>query len=106
VLVDALREKANAANVVLKLGSEGLLVHSRNHGHSEVVTDQLPALNLAPKDVAGAGDCLLVAVSLALASGAHIWLSSYLGALAAACQVGRIGNNPINTSDLEAEISA
>ena len=106
VLVDSLREKAQADNVILKLGGEGLLVHSRKSVGSEVITDQLPALNLAPKDVAGAGDSLLVAASLALASGASIWLASYLGALAAACQVGRIGNTPLTSADIEAELAA
>lgn len=106
VLVDALRERAKAENVILKLGGEGLLVHSLRAAGSEVITDQLPALNRAPKDVAGAGDSLLVAASLALVSGANIWLASYLGALAAACQVGRIGNTPISSADIEAELAA
>lgn len=106
VLVDALRERSQAENVVLKLGGEGLLVHSLKTAGSEVITDQLPALNRAPKDVAGAGDSLLVAASLALASGASIWQASYLGALAAACQVGRIGNTPLTSADIEAELAA
>lgn len=105
VLVDLLREKASAKHVILKLGSEGLLVHSRGDAGSNVVTDQLPALNHAPKDPAGAGDSLLVAASLALAGGADIWRASYVGALAAACQVGRIGNTPIRFQDIESELA-
>jgi bifunctional ADP-heptose synthase (sugar kinase/adenylyltransferase) len=81
-------------------------VHTLRSADSEVITDQLPALNRAPKDVAGAGDSLLVAASLALVSGASIWLASYLGALAAACQVGRIGNTPLTSADIEAELGA
>lgn len=106
VLVDALRARAQAENVILKLGGEGLLVHSLKTAGSEVITDQLPALNRAPKDVAGAGDSLLAAASLALASGASVWLASYLGALAAACQVGRIGNTPLTSADITAELAA
>ena len=106
VLVDTLREKTGAKNIILKLGSEGLLIHARQNNETELLTDQLPALNSAPKDVAGAGDSLLMASSLALAAGANIWVASYLGALAAACQVSRIGNTPLTFKDIQAELSA
>ena len=33
--------------------------------------------------------------SLALASHANIWQSAYIGSLAAACQVSRLGNIPL-----------
>ena len=57
-----------------------------------------------PKDVAGAGDSFFTCASMALCVGADIWRSSYLGALAAALQVSRVGNTPLTTSDLMAEI--
>ena len=53
VVVQAIRDKARAAHVVITLGAEGLLVHSETREASEGVTDQLPAFNRAPKDVAG-----------------------------------------------------
>jgi hypothetical protein len=40
-----------------------------------------------------------------MAVGADIWKSSYLGSLAAACQVGRIGNIPLAPKDIKAEIN-
>ena len=41
---------------------------------------------------------------MALRVGADIWQSSYLGALAAALQVSRLGNIPLTVADLVAEI--
>ncbi len=61
-------------------------------------------MNTAPKDVAGAGDSLLTCTAMALAVGANIWQSLYLGSLAAACQVGRLGNIPLTPEELRAEI--
>ena len=93
---------ANAENVVITLGAEGLLVHSRNDGETQ--TDRLPAFNAAPKDVAGAGDSLFTAMSLGLCAGIDIWKCVYLGALAAACQVGRVGNAPLSLDDIVTEL--
>jgi bifunctional ADP-heptose synthase (sugar kinase/adenylyltransferase) len=42
----------------------------------------------------------LIAGALALASGGNIWEAAYLGSLAAAVQVGRVGNTPIRTKEL------
>jgi len=105
-IAEALRDKARATHVVITMGSEGLLVHSKTLEAMEGLTDRLPAFNRAPKDVAGAGDSFLVSASLALAVGTDIWQSAYLGSIAAACQIGRIGNTPLTTTDLLAEIDA
>jgi sugar/nucleoside kinase (ribokinase family) len=104
VLAEALRERSLAKNVVLTLGPEGVLVHADIAKPGAWLTDQLPAINRTPKDVAGAGDSFFIATSLALAAGADIWQSVYLGSLAAACQVGRIGNLPLSVEEIEAEI--
>ena len=45
-------------------------------------------------------------VSLALLAGADIWQSAYLGSLAAACQVGRVGNLPLSVDEIEVTIDA
>ena len=88
------------------MGAEGVLVHTLAPGETDAVTDRLPAFNRAPKDVAGAGDCLMIAASMALASGADIWRASYLGSVAAALQVGRLGNVPLRAADLLQELTA
>jgi hypothetical protein len=42
---------------------------------------------------------------MAMAVGADIWKSSYIGSLAAACQVSRVGNIPLTPVDIKSEIS-
>lgn len=104
VIAERLRQKANAENIVITLGAEGLLVHAKVIEEGQWLTDRLEALNIAPKDPAGAGDCLLICTSMAMALGCTLWESIYLGSLAAACQVGRIGNVPLSASELLVEI--
>jgi rfaE bifunctional protein kinase chain/domain len=105
VLAEALRKKTNSENIVITLGAEGLLIHAGIPGQSEWLTDRLAALNTSPKDTAGAGDCLLVCTAMAMAVGRPIWESIYLGSIAAACQVGRIGNIPLAAAELLVEVN-
>ena len=102
VVAEDLRKAAQCEYVVITLGSDGLLVHAPSGG--DLTTDRLPSLNSAPRDVAGAGDCLFACSSLALSAGADIWQSVYLGAVAAACQVSRVGNTPLSSREIKAEI--
>jgi rfaE bifunctional protein kinase chain/domain len=103
VLAERLRRQANATNVAITLGAEGLLLHAPDKGICR--TERLPALNPLPKDVAGAGDSFLTCTALALRVGTDIWAAAYLGSLAAACQVSRVGNTPLTNAELLAEIS-
>lgn len=104
VLATNLREAAAAENVLITLGANGMMVHGRDR-NGEYITDRLPALNTTPKDVAGAGDSVFIAASMALCSGANIWLSSYFACIVAALQISRIGNNPIKINEILSEIS-
>lgn len=106
VLAERLRSRSLAQNVIITLGAEGILIHAPHVDQTAWVTDRLPALNLAPKDPAGAGDSLLCCSAMALAVGADIWRGAYLGSLAAACQAGRVGNLPLSSKELIAEIEA
>ncbi len=105
VLAEKLRIKARAKNIALTLGAEGLLAHAATARQDEWLTDRLPAFNRAPKDSSGAGDSLLISCSMAMAVGADIWQSMYLGSIAAACQVSRIGNMPLAPQDLALELA-
>jgi rfaE bifunctional protein kinase chain/domain len=97
-----LRKTADAETVVITLGAEGLLVHTdTDYG---LHTDRLPAFNSSPKDVAGAGDSLFTAMSMGICAGLDPWRSAYIGALAAACQVGRVGNAPLSLDDITTEL--
>ncbi len=101
VLAEKLRKKTRAGNVFITLDKEGMLIHAApDNGKSPFLTDRLSAMNTAPVDPAGAGDSLLACSSLALASGADIWQSAYLGSLAAACQIARGGNIPLSVHEM------
>lgn len=104
VLAERLREQSAAQQLFITLGSEGLLIYAHEQG--EMQTDQLPALNTSPKDVSGAGDSLLTCASMALAVGADVWRAAYLGGIAAACQVSRVGNVPLSADELIMELRA
>lgn len=104
VLAEALREKADAKQLFITLGAEGLLIHAPVHKTGELMTDRLPAFSTAPKDVSGAGDSLLTCASMALAVGADVWQSAYLGSVAAACQVSRVGNVPLTAQEIITEL--
>jgi len=104
VLADNLKKKAQAQNIFMTLAKEGILIHDETSETSEWLTDRLPALNTAPVDTMGAGDSLLTCSSMTMAVGCSIWHAAYLGSLAAACQVGRLGNTPLTSDDLEREI--
>ena len=51
VIAERLRVLADAKSVMVKLGQDGVLVHT-DSGDGRVTTDQLPALNTSPVDVA------------------------------------------------------
>ena len=99
---ERLIEKARAEHLVITLGAEGLLITATEDGRR--VTDRLPAFNILPKDVSGAGDSFFMSSAMALRVGADIWQSAYLGALAAALQVSRVGNTPLTVADFVMEI--
>ena len=94
VSAEKLRRKTDAANLLVTLGAEGVFIH-KGVGQ-EWQNDQLPALNSNPKDVAGAGDSLLIAAALTLAAGGDIWEAAYIGSVMAACQVSHVGNIPLS----------
>ncbi|MEP2639960.1 PfkB family carbohydrate kinase [Roseobacter sp.] len=102
VVADELRKKAQAEHLAITLGAEGVLIYG-GHG-TAVETDQLPAFNTIPKDVAGAGDSFFTCCTMALCAGIDIWRSSYLGSVAAGCQVSRVGNTPLSATELVMEI--
>ena len=98
-----LLDAAAAEHAIITLGGEGLLIQTTA---DPLPTDRIAALNPAPRDVAGAGDSLFCATSLALAAGGDIWRASLLGAITAACQVGRVGNTPVRRGEILAALGA
>jgi rfaE bifunctional protein kinase chain/domain len=104
VLADKLQKQSQSENVFLKIGEEGLLINATSNNTVDWHTDKINALNSIARDVAGAGDSMLVTSAMALSAGGNIWEAAFLGSLAAAVQVGRVGNVPMNSSDLIQEL--
>jgi rfaE bifunctional protein kinase chain/domain len=102
ILSEEIKKQSSAMNVLLKLGEEGLLINSDNR---TFLTDKIGALNSSPKDVSGAGDSLLITSALALACGGTIWEAAFLGSLAASIQVGRVGNTPLTSKELQKNLN-
>lgn len=104
ILAEQLRKNTETKNVLLKLGGDGMLIHSGGINGSWR-TDKIPALNNNPKDVAGAGDSLLITTAMAHALKGCIWRSALLGSISASIQVGRVGNVPLKKEDLLSVLS-
>jgi rfaE bifunctional protein kinase chain/domain len=101
VLAELIRKKAKSKHVLMTLGDEGVLIHGKvSNIKQQWMTDQLRPMNRNPKDVAGAGDSFLTCASMAKAIGYDIWTSTYIGSVAAAFQVSRMGNIPLKSSEL------
>ena len=75
---EKLRDVTNAKYIPITLASDGVFLHRPEAIGGEWTDDQVPALNLNPVDVSGAGDAFLVSTALALAVGADIWSSIFL----------------------------
>ncbi len=106
-VAEQLRQKTEAQHIYITLGGDGLLIHTTDvpEGSDEAWNnDRLPAMNQSPKDPAGAGDAMLVMSTLVLAGGGTIWEAAYLGSIASACQVGRVGNIPLKPEEIVREL--
>jgi len=105
VLAEQLRQDAGADNILLKLGEEGVLIHAGSDDEVGYSTDRIAALNVSPKDVAGAGDSMLITAAMTLRAGGTIWEAALLGSVAAGLQVGRLGNQPLQLDELMESIN-
>lgn len=98
ILTDKLRKILNFKYCILKLGSDGILINF--YRNKLKITEKVQSLAKNVVDVAGAGDSLLVTSAIALSSSKNILVSSFLGSVAAAIQVSRLGNIPITKSEI------
>lgn len=102
ILANKIRDLTKSKHVILKLNQQGIIIN--NYKNISMPTSKLPALNLNPKDVAGAGDSLLTTTILALCAGGNIYEASYISSIAAAMQLTNIGNIPLQQKDLNIEL--
>ena len=106
VLLEKLRERSQAKNIILKLGSEGALLYMQEQDNLPQI-DRIPALNSSPRDIMGAGDSMLIGTSMALATpGINPWAAALLGNIFAAHQVSQVGNIPLNLGEIIRELEA
>ena len=95
VIADKLRSKINSKSIIIKLGADGLVINGVKSDGTLLSLDALPSFNQSPVDVSGAGDSMLAAASLAITIENNLAKASLIGSLAAAIQISRIGNIPI-----------
>lgn len=99
--VDFLK-KTISKNLILTLNKEGVIIQTLNR--NKFSTDKIPSLSIDVKDVAGAGDAMLITSGLAITCGGSIWVSSYLGSIAAALEIKKVGNTPLRIKELANEV--
>jgi bifunctional ADP-heptose synthase (sugar kinase/adenylyltransferase) len=106
-IVYGLLSKTGARQALITLGKQGLIVFDQCQARAadeawerKLRSEYLPALAGQAVDPLGCGDALLATASLTLAVGGGIHAAAYLGAVAAAFEVQRVGNQPVTTEDL------
>jgi rfaE bifunctional protein kinase chain/domain len=99
-IVEKLRKKLNSKNVLLKLGSDGVLIQSVNLLNEPIPTEALSSLNPNPLDISGAGDSMLAAASMSMRISADLNRAALIGSMCSAIQISRTGNLPISQENL------
>jgi len=104
-VVSGLLQETRARNAIVTMGKQGLVSFRWPGGTPEksdyrLKSDYLPAMSARSIDPLGCGDALLAIASLTLAAGAGIEAASYLGAMAAAIEVQKLGNIPISADEI------
>lgn len=106
-----LLHETQAKHLFVTLDKKGVVVfdrssqdpHSPEWG-SRLKSEHLPSFADRTVDRLGCGDALLAASTLALAAGAGLSHAAYLGNLAAAIEIARLGNIPVEADVLRREL--
>ncbi len=94
-----LRARLDAANIVISLAGEGLAYLDTAN-----VSGHIPAHRVDVYDVTGAGDTLIVVLTLALAAGLSLEVGAHLANLAAGVAVRKFGNAVVTAEELHRAI--
>jgi rfaE bifunctional protein kinase chain/domain/rfaE bifunctional protein nucleotidyltransferase chain/domain len=95
--------ETRARNVLVTLGRQGALAFDRAPGEGaegRLRSEHVPALCGHALDPLGCGDAMLSVASLTLAAGGSLQAATLLGAMGAAVQAGRIGNDAVSAEDV------
>lgn len=100
-------EHTRSRRAIVTMGADGLIAFDRlpnsspdSGWTSRLKAEHVPALSSLAIDALGCGDALIAAATLALTTGSELLPASFLGAIAAAVQVQRLGNSVISATDL------
>jgi rfaE bifunctional protein kinase chain/domain/rfaE bifunctional protein nucleotidyltransferase chain/domain len=101
-VVANLLNATDARQAIITLGKQGLVTFDWPKGSAEASghrlrSEYVPALATRTVDPLGCGDALLATASLTLAAGGSLHAAAFLGSLAAAVEVERLGNVPVTT---------
>ena len=98
-VLDLLHQKTQSESIVMTLGKEGMIISEKNKevNHQSMV----PTFARDVFDVTGAGDTVIAAISLALASNISLQESCVLANYAAGFVVGQIGCVPCRVEDIK-----
>jgi D-beta-D-heptose 7-phosphate kinase/D-beta-D-heptose 1-phosphate adenosyltransferase len=82
--------------IVLKLDADGMAVVDHRHGSEAAI----PAIHCQVRDVTGAGDMVLAAMGLGLASGLTLLEAAGVANVAAALEIQRLGVTPVTREEV------
>lgn len=103
-LCTELYKRAECKNLILKMGSKGLMYQFAQPG-TEIAYFQIDSLADHVVDPVGAGDALLSYSSLALHVSGNSYISGIFGAIAAGIACGQEGNIPITPAQILSKIN-
>lgn len=98
-VLELLHEKTHSESVVMTLGKEGMIVSEKNKTTSR--QSIVPTFARDVFDVTGAGDTVIAAIALALASNISLEESCVLANYAAGYVVGQVGCVPCRVEDIK-----
>jgi len=101
-----LYQQARCKNLILKLGSRGMITYRAVESLENNVRAffAIDSLTDSAVDPVGAGDALLAYATLALSSGSGPVIASIMGAIAAALECEIDGNQPVQTGSVVARL--
>ena len=94
-MAEGVRAKSGATHVMLTRSAHGFSLAQTN---SE--TFSVPGRNVQVRDEAGAGDAVAATACLALAAGAPVAVSAWLGNLAGSVKVSKFGTHAVNDFEI------
>ena len=99
-LLEVVREARAAGKTIVLVFERRSQDRNSPDWSSRLKSELLPAFADYAVDHLGCGDALLAASTLALAAGASLTQSAYLGNAAAAIKAGLLGNHPVDEKQL------